>query len=214
MHPLERAAFTRRTPKRRLDAHRLSRHANRYKEDLRTSSTAVLDRPMSASSRSSSCRSSLYWLRRSHPRAFRVSHPSGLCQDHLRPGNDVEGASRLLVGLQMVLPQDMFHLRSGAKQRLARELIGRLSLARMLFISDPALVLKLNRTSLVADWSDHSTARSVAPGKLTPRIDTINDNPANSRSTRTVLRNVSSSIFPKSLKPIQRPETMNGTSTA
>jgi hypothetical protein len=32
-----------------LLVHRLSRHAIRYKGDLRTSSTAVLDRPMSAS---------------------------------------------------------------------------------------------------------------------------------------------------------------------
>ena len=34
--------------------------------DLRTSSTVVLDMPMSASSRSSSSRSCLYWHRRSH----------------------------------------------------------------------------------------------------------------------------------------------------
>jgi hypothetical protein len=99
--------------------HRLSRHAIRYKGDLRTSSTAVLDRPMSASSRSSSWRSSLRWYRRSHPRAIRVSHASGLCQDRLRAGNEAEAASRLLVELQIVLPQDMFHLRNGAKQRLA-----------------------------------------------------------------------------------------------
>jgi hypothetical protein len=198
----------------RPPSQRLSRHANRYKEDLRTSSTAVLDRPMSASSRSSSCRSSLYWLRRSQPSAFPVSHASGLSQDHLRSGNDVEATLRLLAGLQVVLPQDMFHLRNGAKQRLARELIGRLSMARMLFISDPPLVLKMNSIALVAVWLDHSTARSVVPGKVAPRIDTINESPANSRSTRTVLRNVSSLIFPKSLKPIQRPATMNGTPTA
>ena len=198
----------------RLLPHRLSRHANRYKEDLRTSSTAVLDRPMSASSRSSSCRSSLYWCRRRHPSDIPASHASGLYQDHLGPGNDVETTLRLLAGMQVVLPQDMFHLRNGAKQRLARELIGRLSMARMFFVSDRALALKVNRTSLVAEWPDHSTARSVAPGKVAPRIDTINDNPANSRSTRTVLRNVSSLIFPKSLKPIQRPATMNGTPIA
>src|SRR3954466_12508860 len=36
-------------------------------------------------------------------------------------------APRVLVELPVVLPQDMFLLRSGAKQRLARELVGRLS---------------------------------------------------------------------------------------
>jgi len=46
----------------------------------------------------------------------------------------------LLVELEIVLPQDMFHLRNGAKQRLARKLIGRLSMARV--ISVPPLVLK------------------------------------------------------------------------
>jgi hypothetical protein len=96
---------------------------------------------------------------------------------------------------------------------LARELIGRLSMARMLFISDPPLVLKMNSIALVAVWSDHSTARSVAPREGHARIDTINHNPANSMSTRIVLRNVSSLIFQKSLKPVQRPATMNGTPT-
>jgi hypothetical protein len=117
-----------RSYRRRPANQRLSRHANRYKEDLRTSSTAVLDRPMSASSRSSRCRSSLYWLRRFQPSAIPASQASALCQDHLRSGNDVEATLRLLAGMQDVLPQDMFHLRNGAKQRLARELIGRLSM--------------------------------------------------------------------------------------
>ena len=99
--------------------HRLSRHAIRYKGDLRTSSTAVLDRPMSASSRSSSSRSCLYWYRRSPPSAIPASHASGIFQDNLWSGNKGEAALRLLGELQIVLPQDMFHLRNGAKQRLA-----------------------------------------------------------------------------------------------
>ena len=99
--------------------HRLSRHAIMYNGDLRTSSTAVLDRPMSASRWSSSSRSCLHWYRRSHPCAIPASHASGIFQDHLRSGNEVGAASRLLVDLQVVLPQDMFHLRDGAKQRLA-----------------------------------------------------------------------------------------------
>jgi hypothetical protein len=102
-----------------LVVHRLSRHAIRYKGDLRTSSTAVLDTPMSASSRSSSWRSCLCWYCRSHLSAIPASHASGIFQDHLRSGNEGGAASRLLVELQVVLPQDMFHLRNGAKQRLA-----------------------------------------------------------------------------------------------
>jgi hypothetical protein len=90
-----------------------------YKRDLRTSSTAVLDRPMSASRWSSSSRSCLYWYRRSHPSAIPASQASGLCHDHLRSGNETEAVLRLLVELPIVLPQDMFHLRNGAKQRLA-----------------------------------------------------------------------------------------------
>jgi hypothetical protein len=99
--------------------HRLSRHAIMYKGDLRASSTAILDRPMSASRWSSSSRSCLHWYRRCHPSVIRVSHASGAVQDHLRPENKGEAASRLLVELQIVLPQDMFHHRNGAKQRLA-----------------------------------------------------------------------------------------------
>jgi hypothetical protein len=98
--------------------HRLSRHAIKYKVDLRTSSMAVLDTPMSASSRSSSSRSGLYGHRRSHPSAIPDSHANGIFQDHLRSGNEGE-AARVLVDLPTVLPQDMFHLRNGAKQRLA-----------------------------------------------------------------------------------------------
>jgi hypothetical protein len=104
----------------RMDlCHRLSRHANRYKGDLRTSWAAVLDRPMSASSRSSSSRSCLYWRRRSHHSAIPASDASGIFQDHLRSGNEGEAASRVLVELQVALPQGMFHLHNGAKQRLA-----------------------------------------------------------------------------------------------
>ena len=101
-------------PKRTLDCYRLSRHAIMYKGDLRTSSTAVLDMPMSASSRSSSSRSCLYWFRRSDPSAIPASHAIGIFQDHLRCGNKDEAGLRVLV-----LPRDMFHLRNGGKQRLA-----------------------------------------------------------------------------------------------
>ena len=80
---------------------------------------AVLDTPMSASSRSSSSRSCLYWCRRSHPSAIPASHASGIFQDHPRSGKEGEAASRVSVELQVVLPQGMFHLRNGAKQRLA-----------------------------------------------------------------------------------------------
>jgi hypothetical protein len=39
--------------------------------------------------------------------------------DHFRLGNEAGAGSRVLVELPIVLPQDMFHLRNGAKQRLA-----------------------------------------------------------------------------------------------
>jgi hypothetical protein len=101
------------------DCHRLSRHAIRYKGDLRTSS-AVLDTPMSASRWSSSfSRSCLRWYRRSQPSAIPAGHASRIFQDHPRSGKMGEAAPRVLVELQVVLPQDMFHLRNGAKQRLA-----------------------------------------------------------------------------------------------
>jgi hypothetical protein len=100
---------------KRLSCYRLSRHAIMYKEDLRTSSTPGLDRPMSASSRSSSSRSCLYWHRRTHPSGIPASHASGAVQNQLRAGKEGEATSRVLVEL----PQGMFHLRNGAKQRLA-----------------------------------------------------------------------------------------------
>jgi hypothetical protein len=99
--------------------HRPSRHAMRYNEDLRTFSTSVLDRPISASKWSSSSRSCLYSYRRSNHRAIPVSHASGLFQDHPRSGNAGEVPSSVVAELQVVLPQDMFLLRNGAKQRLA-----------------------------------------------------------------------------------------------
>jgi hypothetical protein len=99
------------------DCHRLSRHASRYKGDLRASSAAILDTPMSASSRSSSSRSCLYWHRRSHPSAIPANHADGIFQDHPGSGKEGEAASRML--MELVLPQGMFHLRNGAKQRLA-----------------------------------------------------------------------------------------------
>src|SRR6476620_1353103 len=74
---------------------------------------------MSASSRSSSSRSSLYRDRRSQPSAIPASHAIGIFQDHVRSGNTGEVAPRVVVELQIVIPQDMFHLRNGAKQRLA-----------------------------------------------------------------------------------------------
>src|SRR5258705_13558722 len=67
----------------------------------------------------SSLRSCGCWYRRSHPSAVLASHASGIFQSHLRSGNDGEAASRLLVELHAVLPQDMSHLHKGARQRLA-----------------------------------------------------------------------------------------------
>jgi hypothetical protein len=98
-----------------LDCHRLSRHAIMYNLDLRTSS-AALGTPMSASSRSSSSRS---WCPRSHLRAIPANHVSGFFQFHLRSGYEGKAASRVLIELHVGLPHDMFHLLSGAKQRLA-----------------------------------------------------------------------------------------------
>src|SRR5258708_3095066 len=59
-HGASRRRAGQRLLEKRLSCYRLSRHATLYNGDLRTSSTVVLDRPMSASSRSSSSRSSLY----------------------------------------------------------------------------------------------------------------------------------------------------------
>src|SRR3954469_14770375 len=100
-----------------LNCHRLSHHARWYKEVSRASSTTVLATPMSASSRSSSSRSSAYWRRPSHPRAIAASHASGIFHNHRRSGK--EGDAALKVVVELVLPQGMFHLRDGAKQRLA-----------------------------------------------------------------------------------------------
>ena len=104
-------------PTRTSNCYRLSRHAARYNGDRRTSSTVLLDMPMSVSSRSSSSRSCLYWRRRSHSSPIPTSHDNGLFQDHLETRKDGDLASRVLVEL----PQGMFHLRIGAKQRLAAE---------------------------------------------------------------------------------------------
>ncbi len=101
------------------DCYPLSRHAIMYRRDLRASSAAVLEMPMSANIRSSSPRSSLYRDRRSHLRAIPASDASGIFHDHPRSGKMGEIAPRVLVELQVVLPQGMFHLHRGAKQRLA-----------------------------------------------------------------------------------------------
>jgi len=97
--------------------YRLSRHAIRYKEDLRTSSKVVLDMPMSVRSRSSSSKSSFYWHRCSQACAIWASHANQIC--HQPTSGKAEGASIVYVELDAVLPQVMFHLRIGAKQRLA-----------------------------------------------------------------------------------------------
>jgi len=107
---------------RRLARHRLSRHAIRYNEESRADSTVVLVRPMSASSRSSSSRSSLYWRRRSNTRTIPVSGASGIFHQRTSERDSdraLDGAFMVKVGLEMVLPQGMFHLRIGAKQHLA-----------------------------------------------------------------------------------------------
>jgi hypothetical protein len=101
------------------DCHRLSRHASRYKGDPRTSS-AGLDTPMSASRWSSSfSRSCPRWYRRSQPSVIPARLASVIFQGLLRLENKGEAALRLLVEFKVVLPQDMFHIRNGAKQRLA-----------------------------------------------------------------------------------------------
>src|SRR5712671_3850487 len=160
--------------------HRLSRHAIMYNGDLRTSSTAVLDRPMSASRWSSSSRSCLHWYRRSHPCAIPASHASGIFQNHLRSGDKGEAASRVLVELQVVLPQDMFHLRNGAKQRLAAG-------AHRAVVNGPS-AFSITPTFGAQDTSER---------KANPIDGRINDSPASNRSANTVLRNVSSSILQK-----------------
>ena len=62
----------------------------------------------------------MYWHRRSHAGAIPASHASPIFHD-LRSGKEGEGASIVYVELDVVLPQDMFHLRIGAKQLLAAE---------------------------------------------------------------------------------------------
>jgi hypothetical protein len=94
----------------------------RYNGESRTDSTVVLVRPMSASSRSSSSRSSLYWRRRSNTRTIPVSGASGIFHQRTSERDSdraLDGAFMVKVGLEMVLPQGMFHLRIGAKQHLA-----------------------------------------------------------------------------------------------
>lgn len=108
--------------------HRLSRQSEN--EDFRASAISVLDTPMSARNRSSRSRSSLYWRRRVIP--FKIV--SGIFQSQLRFGEGRKAATDVSAG-PMALLQDMFHLRSGAKQRLARKLVGRLCVARSLSLS-------------------------------------------------------------------------------
>lgn len=129
-------------PMRMMDAHRLSRQASKCREDLRTSSTVVLDTPMSASKRSSNSRSSPYWRRRSSHSAIPANCASGNCQNHLRTGKAVEAVWDVAAEPRVLLLQDMFHLRSGAKQRLARELIGRLWMTRKPSLSCPPFAHK------------------------------------------------------------------------
>jgi hypothetical protein len=74
---------------------------------------------MSASSRSSSSRSCLYWDWRFQQRASPANHASRNFRNHPKAGKEGEAASRGLIELQGVLPQGMFHLRNGVKQRLA-----------------------------------------------------------------------------------------------
>src|SRR5215218_11274448 len=97
---------------------------------------------MSESRWSSSSRSCLYWRRRSSHHAMPPSHASGILKNHPRSGKEGEVTPRVLGELEVVLPQDMFLLLSGAKQRLARELVGRLSATRVISLSRRPLALK------------------------------------------------------------------------
>lgn len=108
--------------------HQLSRQSEN--EAFRASAIIVLDTPMSARNRSSRSRSSLYCRRRAIP--FKIA--SGSFQNHLRFGEGRWAATNVSAGPRALL-QDMFHLRGGAKQRLARKLVGRLYVARSLTIS-------------------------------------------------------------------------------
>ncbi len=99
--------------------------AQSAKEDLRAWATIGLDRPTSASSRSSSSRSSSY----SRRRVIASKSASGNLQNHPRFGEGSKVERDVSVET-VVLSQDMFHVRNGAKQRLARKLVGRLYVAR------------------------------------------------------------------------------------
>src|SRR3954449_13483760 len=85
---------------------------------------------MSARSRSSSSRSSSYWRRRVMP----SSSASVSFQNHPGLGEGTKAALDVPIE-PVVLSQDMFHLHNGAKQRLARKLVGRLCLTRWRLVS-------------------------------------------------------------------------------
>ena len=138
--------------------------------DFRAAATIGLDKPTSASNRSSSSRSSLY----SRRRVIAFRSVSGNLQTHARFGAGPK-AARDMPDEAVVLSQDMFLLRKGAKQRLARELVGRLYVARNQALSCSSLVhkrspavrdLRPDRSSCDACGSKHDqAARSVGPVK-------------------------------------------------
>jgi hypothetical protein len=92
---------------------------------------------MSARSRSSSSRSSSYWRRRVMP----SSSASVSFQNHPGFGEGTKAALDVQIE-PVVLSQDMFHLHNGAKQRLARKLVGRLCLTRWRLLSCSSLPRK------------------------------------------------------------------------
>jgi hypothetical protein len=61
--------------------------------------------------------SCLYWRRRSHPSIVATSHASGVFQDHLKSRK--ERKLRRECWLRQCCRKTWFHLRNGAKQRLA-----------------------------------------------------------------------------------------------
>ena len=124
--------------------HQLSRQSEN--EAFRASAIIVLDTPMSARNRSSRSRSSLYCRRRAIP--FKIA--SGSFQNHLRFGEGRWAATNVSAGPRALL-QDMFHLRSGAKQRLARKLVGRLYVARTSYLSCATFAYKRSRRSADRD---------------------------------------------------------------
>jgi hypothetical protein len=142
-------------PMRTIDTHRLSRQASKYREDLRTSSTIVLDTPISASNRSSNSRSSLYWRRRSNHSAIPANCANGNFQNHPRSKKADKAVLDVSDEPRVLLLQDMFHLLNGAKQRLARELVGRLSKARATPLSYPSSAHKLKPRSVLGPPADH-----------------------------------------------------------